>query len=101
MPSELDLAIDATISRLMKNDGPLAITYVEKFGVQMPMIAKAPANLADYLTYFCALNADKEFLVDGECRGCHESRFLIVKIIFFDYQRDVGEMLKSHLVSLF
>ncbi len=68
MPSELDLAIDATITRLMENDGPLAVTHVEKFGVQMPMIAKSPANLADYLAYFCALNADKEFLVDGDCR---------------------------------
>ena len=68
MPSELDLAIDATITRLMEGDGPLAVAYVEKFGVQMPMISKAPGNLADYFAYFCAVNADKEFLVDGECR---------------------------------
>ncbi len=68
MPSELDLAIDATTARLMEDDGPLAITHVEKFGVQMPMIAKSPANLADYFAYFSALNADKEFLVDGDCR---------------------------------
>lgn len=68
MPSELDLAIDATISRMMENDGPLAITHVEKFGVQMPMLAKAPGNLADYLAFFCAAHGDKEFLVDGDCR---------------------------------
>ena len=68
MPSELDLAIDATIARLMTGDGPLAVTHVEKFGVQMPVLAKAPGNLADYFAYFCAMNADKEFLVDGSCR---------------------------------
>ena len=68
MLSELDLAIDATITRLMENDGPLAIAHVNKFGVQMPIIAKAPTNLTDYFAYFCAVNADKEFLVDGECR---------------------------------
>jgi long-chain acyl-CoA synthetase len=68
MPSELDLAIDATITRLMENDGPLSVTYVEKYGVQMPMLAKAPTNLTDYLAFFCATHADKEFLVDGECR---------------------------------
>jgi long-chain acyl-CoA synthetase len=68
MPSELDLAIDATISRMMDNDGPLAITHVEKFGVQLPMLAKAPGNLADYLAFFCATHGDKEFLVDGDCR---------------------------------
>ncbi len=68
MPSELDLAIDATISRLMEGEGPLAISHVEKFGVQLPAFSKAPGNLADYFAYFCAMNADKEFLVDGTCR---------------------------------
>lgn len=68
MPTELDLAISATISRLMENDGPLTVTHVEKYGVQMPMLAKAPANLADYFAFFCATHAAKEFLVDGDCR---------------------------------
>ncbi|MFY8074495.1 class I adenylate-forming enzyme family protein [Sphingorhabdus lacus] len=68
MPTELDLAITATITRLMENDGPLTVTHVEKYGVQMPMLAKAPANLSDYFAFFCATHADKEFLVDGDCR---------------------------------
>jgi long-chain acyl-CoA synthetase len=68
MPTQLDLAIDATITRLMAQDGPLAVTHVEKFGVPLPVLAKSPGNLADYLRYFCAVNADKEFLVDGDLR---------------------------------
>ncbi len=68
MPSQLDLAIDATINRLMTDDGPLTVTYVEKFGVQLPMLAKAPGNMADYFAFFCATHADKEFLVDGDIR---------------------------------
>ena len=68
MPSQLDLAIDATITRLMDNDGPLSLTYVEKYGVQMPVFAKAPGNMSDYLAFFCATHADKEFLVDGDIR---------------------------------
>jgi long-chain acyl-CoA synthetase len=68
MPSQLDLAIDATINRLMANDGPLAITYAEKNGVQMPVFAKAPGNMSDYFAFFCATHADKEFLVDGDIR---------------------------------
>ncbi len=68
MPSQLDLAIDATINRLMTDDGPLTVTYVEKFGVQLPMLAKAPGTMADYLAFFCATHADKEFLVDGDIR---------------------------------
>jgi len=68
MPSQLDLAIDATIERLMANDGPLAITYANKNGIQMPVFAKAPGNMADYFAFFCATHADKEFLVDGDIR---------------------------------
>ncbi|MEY4618854.1 MAG: hypothetical protein RIS65_26 [Pseudomonadota bacterium] len=68
MPSQLDLAIDATINRLMTDDGPLTVTYVEKFGVQLPMLAKAPGNMADYFAFFCTTHAAKEFLVDGDIR---------------------------------
>jgi long-chain acyl-CoA synthetase len=68
MPSQLDLAIDATISRLMANDGPLTISHVEKYGVQLPILAKAPGNISDYFAFFCATHGDKEFLVDGDCR---------------------------------
>ncbi len=68
MPTELDKTIDATVKRLMSDGGPLTLGYVEKFGVQLPIFAKAPATLADYYTYFCAMHADKEFLVDGDIR---------------------------------
>jgi long-chain acyl-CoA synthetase len=68
MPTPLDMAIDATVQRLMANDGPLSVSYVEKFGVQMPMLNKAPANLADFYTYFCSIHAEKEFIVDGNIR---------------------------------
>lgn len=77
MPTALDLAIDSTVARLMDGDGPLAVAHVNKYGVQIPMIAKAPANLRDYFAMFCALNADKEFLVDGDLRltfaECHSA----------------------------
>ena len=68
MASPLDIEIGTVFERLMVSDGPLALDYVEKFGVQLPMIAKAPANLAEFLTMGCTLNADKEFLVDGDIR---------------------------------
>ena len=68
MPTDLDIAIDATVARLMGDDGPLSITHIEKYGVQLPMITKAPTNLSDYYAFFCATHADKEFLVDGDVR---------------------------------
>jgi long-chain acyl-CoA synthetase len=68
MPTDLDMAIEATLNRLMNDSGPLTLTHIEKFGVQMPVLAHAPANLADYYTHFCAVHCDKEFLVDGDIR---------------------------------
>ena len=68
MPTPLDMAIDATVKRFMADDGPLSITHVEKYGVQMPMFTKAPTNLADFYTFFCATHAEKEFIVDGDIR---------------------------------
>jgi long-chain acyl-CoA synthetase len=68
MATDLDIKIRETVQRMMSNDGPLAISHVEKYGVQLPMIKQAPTNLSDFLAYFCHLNADKTFLVDGEMR---------------------------------
>lgn len=68
MPTPLDMAINAVQSRLMAENGPLALSYVEKHGVQLPMITQAPATLADFYAYFCAMHAEKIFIVDGEIR---------------------------------
>lgn len=77
MPTVLDQAIESTVARLMADDGPLAVNYVEKYGVQIPAIAKAPGNLRDYFAFFCAMNAEKEFLIDGDQRltfaECHSA----------------------------
>ena len=81
MPSQLDLAIDATINRLMTDDGPLTVTYVEKFGVQLPMLAKAPGNMADYFAFFCATHADKEFLVDGDIRLSFRETYAAARVL--------------------
>ena len=95
MPTALDLAIDSTVTRLMENDGPLSVTHVEKYGVQIPMIAKAPANLRDYFAMFCALNADKEFLVDGDLRltfaECHAAALALAGGLNEGYRLQVGD----------
>ncbi|HMS20891.1 class I adenylate-forming enzyme family protein [uncultured Sphingorhabdus sp.] len=95
MPTALDLAIDSTVTRLMENDGPLSVTHVEKYGVQIPMIAKAPENLRDYFAMFCALNADKEFLVDGDLRltfaECHAAALALAGGLNEGYGLQVGD----------
>lgn len=95
MPTALDLAIDSTVARLMENGGPLSVTHVEKYGVQIPMIAQAPANLRDYFDMFCALNADKEFLVDGDLRftfaECHAAARALAGGLCEGYGLQVGD----------
>lgn len=95
MPTALDLAIDSTVARLMENGGPLSVTHVEKYGVQIPMIAQAPANLRDYFDMFCALNADKEFLVDGDLRftfaECHAAARALAGGLSEGYGLQVGD----------
>ena len=95
MPTALDLAIDSTVARLMDNGGPLSVTHVEKYGVQIPMIAQAPANLRDYFDMFCALNGDKEFLVDGDLRftfaECHAAARALAGGLSEGHGLQVGE----------
>jgi long-chain acyl-CoA synthetase len=68
MATDLDRTIDAIYDRMMSDDGPLMIDYVEKFGERLPFFTKAPANLRDYFDYFSATHADAEFLVDQDIR---------------------------------
>jgi long-chain acyl-CoA synthetase len=68
MPTDLDRAIEATVARLMSDDGPLTINYVEKFGEKMPFMTKAPPTLRDFFEVHCTTHADAEFLVDQEIR---------------------------------
>ena len=95
MPSDLDRTIAATIQRLMEGDGPLSVASVEKFGQQLPLLKHAPTNLRDYLAYFCAVNADKEFLVDGEIRltfaECHAAARTLAGGLIEGYKLQKGD----------
>ena len=95
MPTDLDRAIEATVARLTTADGPLSIGYIEKYGHQMPYLTKAPANLRDYLDGYCALHADKEFLVDGDQRltfgECHAAARALAGGLVDGYGLQVGD----------
>ena len=95
MATDLDRAIEATVAKLTTADGPLSIGYVEKYGHQMPYLTKAPANLRDYLDGFCALHADKEFLVDGDQRltfgECHAAARALAGGLVEGYGLKVGD----------
>ncbi len=63
MPSVLDQQIDAVVAAITAPGGPLAVGRASVRGVDLPVFAAAPANMRDFLDYFFAANADKEFLV--------------------------------------
>ena len=95
MATELDLAIDTLLSKMVSEGGPLALQHVEKFGVQLPMIKNAPANVRDYLDMSCAKNSDLTFLVDGDIRltfgECHAIARQLAGGLVKGYQLQPGD----------
>lgn len=68
MPSALDLRLDAAYNLITGPGGPIQVGSVERFGQQLPFIANAPTNLADYVAFFAAQHGDATFLVEGDER---------------------------------
>ena len=68
MASELDMMMAAIAEKLTSDDGPMALTTIERYGEKLPMIAAAPPALSHYFAHFCAQHGDAEFLVDGDLR---------------------------------
>jgi acyl-CoA synthetase (AMP-forming)/AMP-acid ligase II len=70
MPTQLDIDLERAFERHTGAGGLLetAPVHVARFGVDMPLLVQAPPALPQYLAYFCAANAEKEFIVDGAIR---------------------------------
>ncbi len=68
MRTELDRRMDEGLAGLTGEGGPLALTTIERFGVQVPMIATVPATLPQYFAHYAAEHAAKDFLVSGDER---------------------------------
>ncbi len=68
MPTELDRQIGDAVAKLSQPGELLETQTIEKSGVSLPYIVKAPENLAQYLAHFCAQHKDAEFLIDGDRR---------------------------------
>ncbi|WP_411339234.1 class I adenylate-forming enzyme family protein [Sphingopyxis sp. J-6] len=68
MPSALDLRLDAAYNLITGPGGPIQVGSIERFGRELPFIANAPTNLADYVAYFSAQHGDATFLVEGDER---------------------------------
>jgi acyl-CoA synthetase (AMP-forming)/AMP-acid ligase II len=67
MRTELDRRMDEGLGKLSGEGAPLPLTSIslDRFGVEVPMIATAPPALSWYFAHYCAEHADKTFLVAG------------------------------------
>ncbi len=61
--TDLDKAIDAATAAITAPGGQLALGTANIRGVDYPVFEAAPQSLRDYLAFFLATNADKEFIV--------------------------------------
>ena len=68
MPSELDRQITEAVAHLSRPGELLETQTIEKNGVALPYLVKAPETLPQYLAFFCNQHKDAEFLIDGDRR---------------------------------
>jgi acyl-CoA synthetase (AMP-forming)/AMP-acid ligase II len=68
MLSELDKAQDAAIAAITAPGGQLEVTIAKVRGVDLPTIKAAPPSMREYLQFFFAANAGKEWLVYNDER---------------------------------
>ena len=68
MPSKLDQQMDAVFAALGAPGGQMAVGTLARGSTELPIIAVAPPALSQYFAHFCALHADRTYLVWGEER---------------------------------
>lgn len=68
MKTELDLAMDRAFGAMTAEGGMFHTVPVRRFDQDLPMIAAAPPHLPAYFAYFCAMQGEKTFIVDGDTR---------------------------------
>ena len=65
MRTELDARMDATMAGVTGKGGLLPLGSIQRWGVDLPVIAAAPPSLPAYFAHFAAEHADATFLVAG------------------------------------
>lgn len=68
MPTQLDNALEAIMTKLTEEGQPFHTTLLERDGVEMPNFTNAPPTLAHYFAHFCNEHKDVPFIVDGDIR---------------------------------
>jgi long-chain acyl-CoA synthetase len=92
MPSILDVRVQTTTTNLTGEGAAMALTTFRQHGVDLPMIASAPAALPQYFAYFCGVHADAELIVDGAER-------LTFAQVYAAAQQVAGALIDGHGVK--
>lgn len=92
MASELDKLMDGVIAAMTADGAPMALTTVERDGVQYSAIAAVPPTATEYFAHFCNEHADKTFIVDGDER-------LTFAQVFDAARRAAGGLIEGHGVA--
>ena len=81
MPTELDRQISDAVAKLSLPGGLLETQTIEKNGVSLPYIVKAPETLAQYIAHFCNQHKDTEFLIDGDRRMTFGEAYAAARVL--------------------
>lgn len=68
MRTELDARMDATMAAVTGEGGMLPLGSIQRWGVDLPVIAVAPPSLPAYFAHYCREHAGATFLVAGDER---------------------------------
>ena len=68
MQSALDAALDQVVAGITAPGGALGVGTASVHGVTLPVFSAAPPTMREYMAFFFAGQAEKEFLVFGEER---------------------------------
>lgn len=81
MPSALDLRLQAAYESITGPGGMITVGTTQRYGREMPFIANAPGNLADYMAYFCHMHGDATFLVEGDERLSYKQFYAAARAV--------------------
>jgi acyl-CoA synthetase (AMP-forming)/AMP-acid ligase II len=63
MPTELDVALDATIDAIVAPGGQFEVVDLDIRGAKYPVFKNAPPTMREYFGFFVGMHGDKEFAV--------------------------------------
>ncbi len=81
MQTQLDTDLSRIMDSLQGAGGMFETRPFRAFDRDLPIIAAAPPSLPAYFAYFCAVQGDKEFIVDGPLRYTFAQTYAAARVV--------------------